>query len=129
MRHDRLQSARSRRSPRSSDFLKTGHSRFVAVGVSPGLNGPRSLCLEPGQPADGIGNGQPGDIARLFLLQLRHRSCGVANYVEHDFGLGEHGDMAGGNLHGLSTHALRGEAFQIGMNGAVLGGHNGPTRL
>src|SRR5271168_3435521 len=65
----------------------------------------------------------------LSLFQLRHRSCGVADYIEHNFGMGEHGNMAGCNLRNLSAHALRGKAFQIGMDGAILGGHDGPTRL
>src|SRR5579863_296139 len=63
------------------------------------------------------------------FISLGHCPCGVADYVEHDFGMGEHGDMAGGHLHRLSTHALRGEAFQIRMDGAILGGHDAPTRL
>src|ERR1700722_20147854 len=45
--------------------------------------------------------------AGLFSFQLRHRFCGVADYVEHNFGMRE----------------LR------NMNGAVLSGHDGPTRL
>src|SRR5580658_328161 len=37
--------------------------------------------------------------------------------------------MAGGHLQDFGAHALRGEAFQIRMDGTILAGHDGPTRL
>ena len=37
--------------------------------------------------------------------------------------------MAALHLDGRCAHALGEEAFQVGMNGAILGGNDGPARL
>src|SRR2546423_8324285 len=46
--------------------------------------------------------------------------CGTADHVEHEAGVGEHGDVAAVDLIGGGAHPLRHEAFQLGVDGAVV---------
>jgi hypothetical protein len=54
---------------------------------------------------------------------------GIADYVEHGARLGEHRNVAALHLDGRGAHALRSEALQVRVDGAILGGHDVPTRL
>src|SRR2546428_10713190 len=55
--------------------------------------------------------------------------CGGPDHVDHEGGLREHGDVAAVGLMDGGAHPLRDEALQLGMNGAVVLGHDVPTRL
>ena len=54
---------------------------------------------------------------------------GLSDYVEHGTRLGEHRNVTDLQLDGRGAHALCGETFQVGMDRAILGGHDGPARL
>src|SRR6266404_414345 len=56
-------------------------------------------------------------------------ACGSTDHVDHEGGLREHGDVAAVGLMDGGAHPLRDEALQLGMNGAVVLGHEVPTRL
>lgn len=55
--------------------------------------------------------------------------CGGKDHIDHQLWAGEHGDVAAGNLMRGSAHALRNEPLQLGLHGAVLGGHDVGARL
>ena len=55
--------------------------------------------------------------------------CRLADDIEYEGRVGEHGDVAAGGLDGDGSHALRHGALQLGLYGAVLGGHDVPARL
>src|SRR2546422_225863 len=55
--------------------------------------------------------------------------CGSTDYIDHAFRLGEHWHVAALKLIGCRTHALRCEAFEFGMDGAVVFANNVPARL
>ena len=54
---------------------------------------------------------------------------GRADDVEHQVGVGEHGNVAAGNLSHFGAHALRKEPFQIRVDGAVVFADDVPARL
>jgi len=56
-------------------------------------------------------------------------ASGFADHAEYEVRIGEHGDVAAGPLHGGCPHALRHETFQVGVDGAVVLGHDVPARL
>jgi hypothetical protein len=43
--------------------------------------------------------------------------------------LGEHRNVTEAQLDGCGAHALRNETVQFGLDGAIFGSHNVPTRL
>src|ERR1700738_4702788 len=49
---------------------------------------------------------------------------GLADHVEHKAGLGKHRDVAAVNFESGRAHALRDETFQLGLNRAVVLGHD-----
>src|SRR5467141_497898 len=55
--------------------------------------------------------------------------CGSTDYIDHPFRLGEHRHVAALKLIGCGTHALGREAFEFGMDGAIVFGNNVPARL
>src|SRR5260370_36775900 len=55
--------------------------------------------------------------------------CGLADHIKYEAGVGEHGNVAAVDLSCGCAHTLRNEAFQIGMDGAVVLGHDVPARL
>lgn len=55
--------------------------------------------------------------------------CGGTDHVEHQVGMGKHGDVAAVERIGGGAHALRYEAFKIRVDGAIVVGHDVPTRL
>jgi hypothetical protein len=55
--------------------------------------------------------------------------CGCTDDIDHQVGVGEHGDVATGDLHRIGAHTLRHEALQLRLHGAVLGGHDVRARL
>src|ERR1700687_3885590 len=59
----------------------------------------------------------------------RSRVCGGADYVEHEVGLGKHGDVTALELMGGRFHALRNKTFQLRMHSAVVRAHNVPARF
>src|SRR5262245_21961754 len=67
-------------------------------------------------------------IQRLPLSILSSR-CSLADHIEDETGVGQHGNVTAGGLDGGGAHALRYEALQIGVYGAVLGGHDVQARL
>ena len=54
---------------------------------------------------------------------------GLDDEVGDGFGLGEHGYVAGRNFDGGGTHSFGGEAFVVGVDGAVVGGYGIPAWL
>src|SRR6266404_8330803 len=59
----------------------------------------------------------------------RSRVCGGADYIQHEVGLGKHGNVTTLELMSGGFHALRKKAFQIRMNGAVVLADDIPARL
>src|SRR5437016_12067212 len=55
--------------------------------------------------------------------------CRFSDHIEHELRLRQHGHVAALRLDGRCAHALGEEAFQVGMDGAILGGNDGPARL
>ena len=99
--------------------------------VTPGARSLPGNCFEPVgfNPVLGVIAGR-----RRFTscrLSLLRGDCGggLADYVEHGARLGDHRNVAALHLDGRGAHALRGEAFQVGLDGAILGGYDGPTWL
>src|SRR2546426_5971394 len=56
-------------------------------------------------------------------------ACGGTDHVDHEGGLREHGDVAAVGLMDGGAHPLRDEALQLGMDGAVVLGHDVPARF
>src|SRR6058998_1164677 len=54
---------------------------------------------------------------------------GLVDHVEHKAGLGKHRDVAAVGLESGLAHALRDEALQLGLDGAVLIRNDVPARL
>src|SRR5580700_9821214 len=46
--------------------------------------------------------------------------CGGTDYIDHHVGVGEHRDVAAGDLRRGGAHTLREEALQIGMHSVVV---------
>src|SRR6266436_6894797 len=59
----------------------------------------------------------------------RSRVCGGADYVEHEVGLGKHGDVTALELMGGRFHALCNKTFQVGVHSAVVLAHNVAARF
>src|SRR5216683_8233690 len=55
--------------------------------------------------------------------------CRFSDHVDHELRLRQHGHVAALHFDGRCAHALGEEAFQVGMDGAILGGNDGPARL
>jgi len=55
--------------------------------------------------------------------------CRFSDHIEHELRLRQHGHVAALRLDGRGTHTLGEETFQVGMDGAILGGNDGPARL
>jgi hypothetical protein len=102
-----------------------GSSESVPAGKvqrGPGIASPRQDRLRSGRCCLPI---RFGPLPSGFL----NGACGLADDIEYEGGVREHGDVAAGGLDGDGSHALRHEAFQLGLYGAVLGGHDVPARL
>src|ERR1700685_3459571 len=54
---------------------------------------------------------------------------GVADDVDHEVGVGQHGDVAAVDVVGGGVHALGAEALQLGVDGVVVVGDDVPARL
>src|ERR1700751_1771906 len=70
-----------------------------------------------------------GSSRKPSATRSSERICGLADDIEHEDGVREHGDVAAGDLAGGSGHAIRHEALQLGMDSPVPGGQDVPTRL
>jgi hypothetical protein len=55
--------------------------------------------------------------------------CGGTDYIQHEVRLGKHGDVAAVELMRVRFHTFRDEAFQVGVNSAVVLAHDVPARL
>ena len=55
--------------------------------------------------------------------------CGGADHVEHEVGLGKHGDVTAFELMGDCFHALRKKTFQLRVHSAVVFADDVPARL
>src|SRR5262245_3751689 len=51
------------------------------------------------------------------------------DHVDNELGVGQHWYVTAGDLVNRSPHAFRDEALQVGRHGAVIRGHDVPTRL
>ena len=58
-----------------------------------------------------------------------YRFCGGTDYIDHQVGVGEHGDVAAGDLSHFGAHALSNEPFHVGVDGAVVLGDDVPAGL
>src|ERR1700752_1345192 len=47
--------------------------------------------------------------------------CGLADHVQHDVRIGQHGNMTAGCLDNSGPHTLRDKALKVRMNRTVLG--------
>src|SRR3989442_11933507 len=54
---------------------------------------------------------------------------GGTDHIDHQLRAGEHGDVAAGDLRRGGAHALRQKALQLGLDGAVIRGHDVRTGL
>src|SRR6266404_4420253 len=65
-------------------------------------------------------------------LRCRHlifkRVCGFSDHVEHEFGLGQHRNVAAVSFVGLRSHTLCDETLQVGLDGMVIGSNDVPAR-
>jgi hypothetical protein len=61
---------------------------------------------------------------RLRRLGFLNGPCGVADHVQHGMRLGEHRDVTARQLDGGGAHLRRDKTFKVGMDGAVVLGHN-----
>src|SRR5260370_30461875 len=55
--------------------------------------------------------------------------CGGADDVDNQVGVGEHGNVAAGDLSHFGAHALRHEPFHVGVDSAVVLGDDVPAGL
>jgi hypothetical protein len=55
--------------------------------------------------------------------------CGRPDHVNHQVGVGEHGNVAAGDLRCGGAHPLSNEPFHVGMDGAVVLGDDVPAWL
>jgi hypothetical protein len=55
--------------------------------------------------------------------------CCGRDYIDHYVGVGEHGDVAAGDLSHFGAHPLSNEPFHVGVDGAVVLGDNVPAWL
>ncbi|HEY4904522.1 MAG TPA: hypothetical protein VIH89_13700 [Candidatus Sulfotelmatobacter sp.] len=46
--------------------------------------------------------------------------CGGTDYINHQVGVGEHGNVAAGDLSHFGAHPLGNEPFHVGVDGAVV---------
>src|SRR5271155_5130367 len=97
--------------------------RTIAIQSLPGWRAEGSTCIGVSS-ISGDASGISG-----YALRRCHSFGGGADHVDHETGIGKHGDMAAGDLKGGRAHAFRNEAFEIGMDGTVLGGHDVPAGL
>lgn len=49
-----------------------------------------------------------------------NRSCGSTDDIDHQVWVGQHGDVTALDLSHFGVHTLREEAFEVGVNGAVV---------
>src|SRR5260370_8077048 len=106
-------SARKCACARGSIFRKAGGSRSVPAVLTNSRPHRSPMVFASGR----------------FSLLCGDCGGGLADYVEHGARLGEHWNVAALHLDGRGAHALRGEAFQLRMDTAILGGHDRPARL
>src|SRR5262249_20178559 len=82
---------------------------------------------------------QPGPLSDLLVLASLYAApvecnalsgvrCGT-DHVDNELGVGQHWYVTAGDLVNRSPHAFRDEALQVGRHGAVIRGHDVPTRL
>jgi hypothetical protein len=55
--------------------------------------------------------------------------CGGTDYIDHHVWVGEHGDVAAGDLSNFGAHPLSNEPFHVGVDGAVVLGNDVPAWL
>src|SRR5215471_571008 len=92
------------------------------------INNPLASTLEVlAIVVDGVGS---DDITVLRSgCLLRHRFCGLSDYVEHKVGLGQHRNVAAVGLEGVRSHTLCDETLQGGLDGTVTAGNDVPARF
>src|SRR6267154_1925731 len=101
----------------------------------------RTICAGPGAPLSSHSwKGNPlkpgfdlsGNVSNAALRCYRgslNRFGGGTDDIDHRVGVGEHGNVAAGDLSHFGAHALRKEPFQIGVDGAVVLADDVPARL
>jgi hypothetical protein len=58
-----------------------------------------------------------------------NRSRGGTDYIDHQVGVGEYGNVTAGDLGHFGAHALSNEPFHVGVDGAVVLGDDVPAWL
>src|SRR6202050_1591727 len=107
-----------------------GNVRHLLDGHDRGCQVDRELVLVregPGRRVD-IDHGH-GGCSFLTDRGLSDRAGSGPDDVDDDTGMGQHDDVAAVHVVGVSAHALRRETLQLGVDGAVVAGHDVPARL